>query len=570
MRIHKVEIKNFRGIKSFEHDFGSNNLVCFVGRGNSTKSTILEAISLCLSSRWNLNISDSDFHNCNVEEDIDISVTISDIPGKLINESKFGLYRREYDTQSKDFKDIDSPSETSVTTLTINLNVNASLEPEWNVISDNIDPKSISSRDRESLGVFLISDYTDNHFSWTKGSPLYTLQSIVSGITDESKNIVLDVIRKAKDSIEAQSFDQFDDILTKIKESVKNIGGDIGKSKASVDIKDIAFRSNTISLHSDNKVPIRMDGKGAKRIVSTAIQILLANNGSLLLVDEIEQGLEPDRIKHLIRTLECEAKGQVFLTTHSREVVEEVEASQIFIVENKAGIVSCTNKSSDEFQAVYRSCPEAVYANKVIICEGKTEIGFIRAYDKWRIKNNKLGLSSLGIVYSLGEGNSLFNRALTLNKLNKDVLVICDTDENIKQDKDGTKIKAKKQECKDAGISLIDWEEGNDIEHQIFKDLDWDSIVKLIEIGKHVQGNISVENELKKLFTDDLSELDTTDGRKSLADLATKGECWFKRIDRGEQMGEIVMESIDNIEESKNLKMKFNELNNWVDGNTGE
>ena len=47
--IHNIKIKNFRGIQNFDQNF-DNELICIIGRGDSGKSTILEAINLVLSS----------------------------------------------------------------------------------------------------------------------------------------------------------------------------------------------------------------------------------------------------------------------------------------------------------------------------------------------------------------------------------------------------------------------------------------------------------------------------------------------------------------------------------------
>ena len=57
-RIHELKIKNFRGIRDFSNTFGAANFICLIGRGDSGKSTILDAISYVLSSSWNLTFFD--------------------------------------------------------------------------------------------------------------------------------------------------------------------------------------------------------------------------------------------------------------------------------------------------------------------------------------------------------------------------------------------------------------------------------------------------------------------------------------------------------------------------------
>ena len=71
-RIHELKIKNFRGIRNFSYSFGATNLICLIGRGDSGKSTILDAISYVLSSSWNLTFFDSDFYKCKTDTPIEM------------------------------------------------------------------------------------------------------------------------------------------------------------------------------------------------------------------------------------------------------------------------------------------------------------------------------------------------------------------------------------------------------------------------------------------------------------------------------------------------------------------
>ena len=60
MQIRELTIEGFRGINALCWR-PSSNVVCLVGPGDSTKTTILDAIELVLGSRWAVPLTDMDF-----------------------------------------------------------------------------------------------------------------------------------------------------------------------------------------------------------------------------------------------------------------------------------------------------------------------------------------------------------------------------------------------------------------------------------------------------------------------------------------------------------------------------
>lgn len=59
-RIRKIEITNFRGIQQLTW-CPAPGINCLIGPGDSGKSTVLDAIDLCLGARRNVQFSDADF-----------------------------------------------------------------------------------------------------------------------------------------------------------------------------------------------------------------------------------------------------------------------------------------------------------------------------------------------------------------------------------------------------------------------------------------------------------------------------------------------------------------------------
>ncbi len=76
MLIYHARIENFRGIKTSDFTLGEN-VNCLIGSGDSTKSTILDAIEYALCPNWFIPFDDSDFFNCDVTGgDIIIDITV--------------------------------------------------------------------------------------------------------------------------------------------------------------------------------------------------------------------------------------------------------------------------------------------------------------------------------------------------------------------------------------------------------------------------------------------------------------------------------------------------------------
>lgn len=554
--LHSLEIKNFRGIKEFKHDFYKSRLICLVGRGDSGKTTILDAISFVLSSSWNITFYDSDFYNCKIDSPIEIIATLIDIPDFLLKD-KYGFQIRGFNKDSGIIEDeIGVDSEPAIT---IKLQVDSELEPNWTLINNRNEPISITASTRAKLNSFLISDYTDNHFSWGKGKPLYSLLKLeLEKDTKEDKNVILDALREAKTKIDENSFDDFDKIIEKVVFASKEFGVKLENTNTTIDFKDISIKDNRVCLH-DNLIPFRQKGKGSKRLVSMSIQSLISDAGGIVMIDEIEQGLEPDRVKNLTRNLERKRQGQIFITSHSQNVIEELDASNLYIVKNVDGICTLTN-CNEEFQSLVRACPEAIYANKVIVCEGKTELGICRAIDEYRIHQGLSSFSENGVVYTLGEGNNFTSRAERLFKLNKKVCVFCDSDVD-------DELSPTKDELKAFDIPIFDCDEGLAIEQQLFNDMSWEGIQDIVKYLLEDMSLDSISQSVNSKYDGKLANdwLNNDEANKRVAlGLASKKNAWFKRIDHGEVIGNVFYNNIKALTETKQFSI-IDGISKWVD-----
>ena len=117
---------------------------------------------------------------------------------------------------------------------------------------------------------------------------------------------------------------------------------------------------------------------------------MLFRSGHITLFDEVEFGLEPHRITRLIKHVREDKLGQYFLTTHSPSVLRELTVKELYVVHSKGGVVQIISAANEgltqlELQGKIRSSTEAFLAKKVVVCEGATEVGFLRGFDDHQV-----------------------------------------------------------------------------------------------------------------------------------------------------------------------------------------
>ena len=574
-KIIRLDVENYRGIKHLSLKFNPNqSLICLIGRGDSGKTTVLDAVSSVLSPIWNLSFYDTDFYNCNHDNNIAISVSLIDIPQKLLSESKFGLHVKGLNTEDNTIVDdvtLEELNEKLIPALTIKLTVDSTLEPKWLVTNTRKqEDKKISGTDRASLNCYMISDYVDRHFSWNKGNPLYALlNSTNPEDASDNNNIIIHYLREAKKEIDKNNFENLDEATALIKSQAAELGLDISDAYTTLDSRELSIKDGRISLH-EATVPFRLKGKGSKRLASMAIQSALVQNGGIMLIDEVEQGLEPDRVKQAIRSLIEHHAGQIFITTHSRDAITELGSEPLlFLLKNDGTDVieqrpfSCSNEN---LQKTIRACPEAFFAKKVIVCEGATEVGICRAMDKWLRSEGKEQMSFKDCAYVDGTGSNLGLRVDEINDVGIKTALFCDSDRIDKND-----INEKKINWETSGVSIFDCDEGLCLEQQVFKDLPWDCVKTLLQYAKHNNSD-SFNSAFSDYISKPVAEWVDSETIRDKIILEFKpnpgtssGKKWFKAIHHGEAMGDIIFNHIDQIDNESKLNKSLTGLSDWID-----
>ena len=172
MEIRRIDIQNFRGIKSLTWKIpAGRQFLALIGPGDSTKSTILTAIDVALSDRWNLSFTDTDFYQADMTHPIAIRITLGDLPPELRQHNVLGLHLSGLDANGGLHQDPEDDHEPCVT---ICLTVDSDLEPKWTVSRPEKGPEeaTVSSATRRLIGIFKVDERIDAHLRWTKTSAL--------------------------------------------------------------------------------------------------------------------------------------------------------------------------------------------------------------------------------------------------------------------------------------------------------------------------------------------------------------------------------------------------------------
>lgn len=537
-RVRHVSIRNFRSIHSLEWA-PSPGINCLIGPGDSGKSTLLDAIDLCLGARRSVSFGDMDFHGLNVEAPISIKVTLGELPASLMDIDLYGDFLRGFDelTGAVD----DEPRAGLETVLTLLLQVGADLEPSWTLFSERASrdglERGLPWKDRTALAPARIGSFASSNLSWSRGS-------VLNRLTDERAELGAQLAlaaRQARANFGTQASSHLGQTLSIVQATAQALGVSVGTMpQALLDSHSVSIGEGAIALHSDIGIPLRSLGTGSARLLVTGLQRVASTSAPIALVDEVEYGLEPHRLMRLLDSLgakDATSPLQAFLTTHSPVALRELSGNQLFVV--RPGPPSHTAAAAgtcDEIQSTLRTDPEAFLAKSIIVCEGASEVGFARGLDQWWVNRGATSFLANGGAYVNASGGSpdkAFSRGTALRKLGYRVLVFIDADKSASA--------GVAEAYLAAGGQLLTWRDGLTLEDELFRHLSMEAVDALMAKAKERIGAESMNHHIQTK-SDGRATLDSVETERlmngySVTDRVLLGQAsrinkngWFKSL----------------------------------------
>ena len=221
-------------------------------------------------------------------------------------------------------------------------------------------------------------------------------------------------------------------------------------------------------------------------------------------------------------------------------------------------------ETNETIQKEVRRNAKTFLCKRIIICEGKTEIGFIRAFDTYLSESRNIRLAYRGIGTADGGGSTIFRFADLLLKCGYDICLFMDSDlEKEKPDKAALRAK---------GVSIFDWDEPNAIEEQVFADVPSLVADGIIHVATEAYGVDTVSRQLdtqKIPYVVDNKVIRFLEMprnvQKSIGTIAKhKNVHWFKLIAPGEAVGNVVFSKWHMIDTKSTLRRIMGNLYRWV------
>lgn len=371
--IRKLTVTRFRGLEQLEWRPASGmNIV--LGGGDVGKTTVLEALALLLSPTNATTVSESDYwHRDNIQEfHIEAVIALSEASG--INTQRSFSWPWHWDgadaVQPPAKEDGDDLPGTDDPVYRVRVRGTAELELAWEIIQPSGEADHFSVNVRRKIGLVRLSadERNDRDLRLVYGSGL--------------DRLLADVALRARIGKQISGLDLEKSLSESGEKAIADLDKRLADSALPHDLKLGLTTSQGLSVGAligllakkqNVSLPLANWGAGTRRMVALEIASAAEKETSIALVDEIERGLEPYRLRKLIGIL-VDTGSQAFITTHSPVAIACSEKAHLWYMDGRGRLGPLPRK---KIVAQQSRDPETFLAKVAVIAEGSTEVGFL-------------------------------------------------------------------------------------------------------------------------------------------------------------------------------------------------
>lgn len=433
MRLSKVKIENFRGIESAEIEL-DRDVTVFIGENNTGKTSVLDALRLCLDAVKSdkiCNFTEYDFYRDEEFQDISsckpIILTISFLESEQYPWS-------DHITQT--LNEVIVGSDFSAIKLQITARYDAGsdeLVQSWSFLDaagNEMVGKVGIIKDLRRLRPFFFQTALRAAKDQFHGQSTYWASFLRNKDIDEStrqalEKELLDINQRIVNA--HASFKDVTEEIKRISEIVSVGNADaVTIDPAPADVYT-ALRHTDVNLltASNAKIPIRSHGEGTQSLsvlllfsayLKTRLQVDVGRLAEpIIAIEEPEAHLHPNAVRAVWRLL-CDLPGQKIVATHSGDILSEVPVEKLRRMNRHGSNLECKAMYeglliSDELRKfnhhVRRNRGELLFAKCWLLVEGETDVSvFAECAELYGIDFHKHGIRI--VEYSQSGGPGIF------------------------------------------------------------------------------------------------------------------------------------------------------------------
>jgi len=371
--IRKLSIRHFRGLENFEW-CPATGMNVVLGGGDVGKSTVLEAVALLLSPSNATVVSESDYWQRDSTQEFVIEAVMTlpvDTGISSLHNFSWPWTWNGKDAVVPSASEADDMPAADDPVYRVRVRGTTELDLVWEIVQphDAADHFSVSVRRKIGLVRLSADEKNDRDLRLVYGSALDRMLADAALRARIGKKVSdLDL----HESLNTEGTNAIEKLDKRMEDAALPHGLKLGLTTSQG--LSIGALIGLLATKNGVSLPLSNWGAGTRRMAALEIASSAEKEASVTIIDEIERGLEPYRLRKLINIL-LDRQGQTFLTTHSPVAIACTAQAHLWYLDSKGAIGALPRAKIAPQQ---QRDPETFLARVAVIAEGPTEVGFLR------------------------------------------------------------------------------------------------------------------------------------------------------------------------------------------------